>query len=99
MRPYNWSYTQFSQFNSDDSLLLVSGVFVGPHNSSSGEIAVISMGNYHPRLHWGCLGWDMVGPGVPFLSGHVVALTSACPASYRLCKGVLSAVPWGRPSG
>lgn len=44
MRPYNWSYTQFSQFNSDDSLLLVSGVFVGPHNSSSGEIAVISMG-------------------------------------------------------
>ncbi|XP_010135625.1 PREDICTED: F-box/WD repeat-containing protein 5, partial [Buceros rhinoceros silvestris] len=43
MRPYNWSYTQFSQFNSDDSLLLVSGVFVGPHNSSSGEIAVISM--------------------------------------------------------
>ncbi|NXY00213.1 FBXW5 protein, partial [Centropus bengalensis] len=46
MRPYNWSYTQFSQFNSDDSLLLVSGVFVGPHNSSSGEIAVISMENF-----------------------------------------------------
>lgn len=46
MRPYNWSYTQFSQFNSDDSLLLVSGVFVGPHNSSSGEIAVISMGKW-----------------------------------------------------
>ncbi|KFQ26849.1 F-box/WD repeat-containing protein 5, partial [Merops nubicus] len=46
MRPYNWSYTQFSQFNADDSLLLVSGVFVGPHNSSSGEIAVISMENF-----------------------------------------------------
>ncbi|NWQ80166.1 FBXW5 protein, partial [Columbina picui] len=51
MRPYNWSYTQFSQFNSDDSLLLVSGVFVGPHNSSSGEIAVISMGKYRSCLH------------------------------------------------
>lgn len=56
MRPYNWSYTQFSQFNSDDSLLLVSGVFVGPHNSSSGEIAVISMGKYLPHLQWGFLG-------------------------------------------
>lgn len=44
MRPYNWSYTQFSQFNQDDSLLLASGVFLGPHNSSSGEIAVISLG-------------------------------------------------------
>ncbi|XP_069465873.1 F-box/WD repeat-containing protein 5 isoform X2 [Ambystoma mexicanum] len=46
MKPYNWSYTQFSQFNLDDSLLLVSGVFVGPHNSSSGEIAVISLENF-----------------------------------------------------
>ncbi|XP_038230948.1 F-box/WD repeat-containing protein 5 isoform X2 [Dermochelys coriacea] len=46
MRLYNWSYTQFSQFNSDDSLLLVSGVFVGPRNSSSGEIAVISLENF-----------------------------------------------------
>lgn len=46
MKPYNWSYTQFSQFNLDDSLLLVSGVFIGPHNSSSGEIAVISLENF-----------------------------------------------------
>ncbi|XP_006900653.1 PREDICTED: F-box/WD repeat-containing protein 5 [Elephantulus edwardii] len=46
MRPYNWSYTQFSQFNVDDSLLLVSGVFLGPHNSSSGEIAVISLDTF-----------------------------------------------------
>lgn len=44
MRPYNWSYAQFSQFNQDDSLLLASGVFLGPHSSSSGEIAVISLG-------------------------------------------------------
>ncbi|XP_053137873.1 F-box/WD repeat-containing protein 5 isoform X2 [Hemicordylus capensis] len=43
MKKYNWSYTQFSQFNADDSLLLVSGVFVGPRTSSSGEIAVISL--------------------------------------------------------
>uniref|UniRef100_A0A6I8PB50 F-box and WD repeat domain containing 5 n=1 Tax=Ornithorhynchus anatinus TaxID=9258 RepID=A0A6I8PB50_ORNAN len=46
MRPYNWSYTLFSQFNWDDTLLLVSGVFVGPHSSSSGEIAVISLDNF-----------------------------------------------------
>ncbi|XP_048202286.1 F-box/WD repeat-containing protein 5 isoform X2 [Perognathus longimembris pacificus] len=46
MRPYNWSYTQFSQFNRDDSLLLASGVFLGPHNSSSGEIAVISLDSF-----------------------------------------------------
>ncbi|XP_007945133.1 F-box/WD repeat-containing protein 5 [Orycteropus afer afer] len=46
MRPYNWSYTQFSQFNPDDTLLLASGVFLGPHNSSSGEIAVISLDTF-----------------------------------------------------
>lgn len=50
MRPYNWSYTQFSQFNRDDSLLLASGVFLGPHNSSSGEIAVISLGESGPGV-------------------------------------------------
>ncbi|MBW01446.1 F-box/WD repeat-containing protein 5, partial [Eschrichtius robustus] len=49
MRPYNWSYTQFSQFNQDDSLLLASGVFLGPHNSSSGEIAVISLVVFSPQ--------------------------------------------------
>lgn len=44
MRQFNWGYTQFSQFNADDTLLLVSGVYLGPHHSSSGEIAVISLG-------------------------------------------------------
>ncbi|XP_037341262.1 F-box/WD repeat-containing protein 5 [Pungitius pungitius] len=46
MRQFNWGYTQFSQFNADDTLLLVSGVYMGPHHSSSGEIAVISLDNY-----------------------------------------------------
>ncbi|XP_039200892.1 F-box/WD repeat-containing protein 5 [Crotalus tigris] len=46
MKKYNWSYTQFSQFNADDSLLLVSGVFMGPRSSSSGEIAVIGLENF-----------------------------------------------------
>ncbi|XP_061703628.1 F-box/WD repeat-containing protein 5 [Syngnathoides biaculeatus] len=46
MRQFNWGYTQFSQFNADDSLLLVSGVYLGPHHSSSGEIAVLSLENY-----------------------------------------------------
>ncbi|XP_033022263.1 F-box/WD repeat-containing protein 5 [Lacerta agilis] len=46
MKKYNWKYTQFSQFNADDSLLLVSGVFVGPRTTSSGEIAVIDLENF-----------------------------------------------------
>nr|XP_057913138.1 F-box/WD repeat-containing protein 5 [Doryrhamphus excisus]XP_057913147.1 F-box/WD repeat-containing protein 5 [Doryrhamphus excisus]XP_057913157.1 F-box/WD repeat-containing protein 5 [Doryrhamphus excisus]XP_057913166.1 F-box/WD repeat-containing protein 5 [Doryrhamphus excisus]XP_057913173.1 F-box/WD repeat-containing protein 5 [Doryrhamphus excisus]XP_057913181.1 F-box/WD repeat-containing protein 5 [Doryrhamphus excisus] len=46
MRQFNWGYTQFSQFNADDTLLLVSGVYLGPHHSSSGEIAVLSLENY-----------------------------------------------------
>ncbi|XP_057675353.1 F-box/WD repeat-containing protein 5 [Corythoichthys intestinalis] len=46
MRQFNWGYTQFSQFNADDSLLLVSGVYLGPHHSCSGEIAVLSLENY-----------------------------------------------------
>nr|KAF6280274.1 F-box and WD repeat domain containing 5 [Pipistrellus kuhlii] len=46
MRPYNWSYSQFSQFNQDDSLLLASGVFLGPHSNSSGEIVVISLDTF-----------------------------------------------------
>uniref|UniRef100_A0A3Q1MN48 F-box/WD repeat-containing protein 5 n=2 Tax=Bos TaxID=9903 RepID=A0A3Q1MN48_BOVIN len=61
MRPYNWSYTQFSQFNQDDSLLLASGVFLGPHNSSSGEIAVISLGKR---------GLGAGGPTTPPLTLH-----------------------------
>ncbi|XP_054154211.1 F-box/WD repeat-containing protein 5-like [Oppia nitens] len=43
MKDYSWSYTQFSQFNQDDSLLLVSGVHFGPH-TASGEIAVFNLG-------------------------------------------------------
>ncbi|XP_060136512.1 F-box/WD repeat-containing protein 5 [Zootoca vivipara] len=46
MKKYNWKYTQFSQFNADDSLLLVSGVFMGPRTTSSGEIAVIDLENF-----------------------------------------------------
>nr|XP_003229400.2 PREDICTED: F-box/WD repeat-containing protein 5 [Anolis carolinensis] len=46
MKEYNWSYTQFSQFSPDDSLLLVSGVFLGPRSSSSGEIAVFSLEDF-----------------------------------------------------
>ncbi|KAG9471360.1 hypothetical protein GDO78_015104 [Eleutherodactylus coqui] len=52
MRHHHWNYTQFSQFNSDDTLLLVSGVFVsgvfaGQHNSSAGEIAVFSLDGFN----------------------------------------------------
>jgi hypothetical protein len=42
MKRYTWKYTQFSQFNESDTLLLVSGVHFGS-NSTSGEIAVFSL--------------------------------------------------------
>ncbi|XP_043275210.1 F-box/WD repeat-containing protein 5 isoform X2 [Venturia canescens] len=40
MKAFSWKYTQFSQFNSSDTLLLVSGVHFGAPHSTSGEIAV-----------------------------------------------------------
>ena len=42
MREFTWKYTQFSQFNETDTLLLVSGVHFGAH-STSGEIAVFNL--------------------------------------------------------
>lgn len=47
MASFSWKYTQFSEFNSDDSLLLVSGVLIGEH-TVAGEIAVFSV--YDGRL-------------------------------------------------
>ncbi|XP_042886665.1 F-box/WD repeat-containing protein 5-like [Penaeus japonicus] len=43
MKLHSWKYTQFSQFNSTDTLLLVSGVHFGSCNSTSGEIAVFNL--------------------------------------------------------
>ncbi|XP_061169605.1 F-box/WD repeat-containing protein 5-like [Saccostrea echinata] len=42
MRTLTWKYTQFSQFNKNDTLLLVSGVHFGSQ-STSGEIAVFNL--------------------------------------------------------
>lgn len=47
MKGFCWKYTQFSQFNQSDTLLLVSGVHFGTPHSTSGEIAVFSLqGSY-----------------------------------------------------
>lgn len=43
MNVFWWKYTQYSQFNESDTLLLVSGVHLGTHLSTSGEIAVFSL--------------------------------------------------------
>jgi F-box and WD-40 domain protein 5 len=43
MKALSWQYTQFSQFNSTDTLLLVSGIHFGTINATSGEIAVFSL--------------------------------------------------------
>lgn len=42
MKEYTWKYTQFSQFNNNDTLLLVSGVHFGAQ-TTSGEIAVFNL--------------------------------------------------------
>ncbi|KAI5742484.1 hypothetical protein M8J77_007716 [Diaphorina citri] len=43
MKTFSWKYTQYSQFNESDTLLLVSGVHFGTPQSTSGEIAVFSL--------------------------------------------------------
>ncbi|CAG5108873.1 Similar to Fbxw5: F-box/WD repeat-containing protein 5 (Mus musculus) [Cotesia congregata] len=43
MKAFSWKYTQFSQFNCSDTLLLVSGVHFGTPHSTSGEIAVFKL--------------------------------------------------------
>ncbi|KAG8230942.1 hypothetical protein J437_LFUL002975, partial [Ladona fulva] len=43
MKDFCWKYTQYSQFNQSDTLLLVSGVHFGSTHSTSGEIAVFSL--------------------------------------------------------
>ncbi|CAH1977239.1 unnamed protein product [Acanthoscelides obtectus] len=46
MKYFKWKYTQYSQFNESDTLLLVSGVHFGTTNSTSGEIAVFSLDGF-----------------------------------------------------
>ncbi|XP_053958000.1 F-box/WD repeat-containing protein 5 isoform X1 [Anastrepha ludens] len=43
MKQFSWKYTQYSQFNQSDTLLLVSGVHFGSPHSTSGEIAVFTV--------------------------------------------------------
>nr|XP_031845046.1 F-box/WD repeat-containing protein 5 isoform X2 [Nomia melanderi] len=43
MKTFRWQYTQFSQFNSSDTLLLVSGAYFGTPYATSGEIAIFSL--------------------------------------------------------
>ncbi|KAI8119330.1 F-box/WD repeat-containing protein 5 [Lucilia cuprina] len=45
MKQFSWKYTQYSQFNQSDTLLLVSGVHFGSPHSTSGEIAVFTVGD------------------------------------------------------
>lgn len=47
MKDFSWMYTQFSQFNKSDTLLLVSGVHFGTPHSTSGEIAVFNLEGTH----------------------------------------------------
>lgn len=51
MKTFSWKYTQFSQFNSTDTLLLVSGVHFGTPHSTSGEIAVFRVARKFKSLN------------------------------------------------
>ncbi|ALC38256.1 Fbw5 [Drosophila busckii] len=50
MKQFSWKYTQYSQFNQSDTLLLVSGVHFGSLQSTSGEIAVFYLGATESHL-------------------------------------------------
>lgn len=50
MKQFSWKYTQYSQFNQSDTLLLVSGVHFGSPHSTSGEIAVFTVGEKGTKL-------------------------------------------------
>lgn len=53
MKGICWKYTQYSQFNASDTLLLVSGVHFGTPYSTSGEIAVFSVtSKFHYNHHY-----------------------------------------------
>ncbi|XP_070493980.1 F-box/WD repeat-containing protein 5-like [Chironomus tepperi] len=62
MKTLSWKYTQFSQWNRSDSLLLVSGVHFGSFNSTSGEIAVFSLADgFHLRARVQSKPYDIFG--------------------------------------
>lgn len=46
MKHFKWKYTQYSQFNETDTLLLVSGVHFGTTHTTSGEIAVFNLDGF-----------------------------------------------------
>ncbi|XP_023012344.1 F-box and WD repeat domain containing 5 [Leptinotarsa decemlineata] len=46
MVSFKWKYTQYSQFNESDTLLLVSGVHLENITSTSGEIAVFNLDRF-----------------------------------------------------
>ncbi|XP_022229345.2 F-box/WD repeat-containing protein 5 [Drosophila obscura] len=50
MKQFSWKYSQYSQFNQSDTLLLVSGVHFGSPQSTSGEIAVFFLGATESHL-------------------------------------------------
>lgn len=53
MRPFSWNYAQFSAFNQSDTLLMVSGVHLGPL-SHSGELVIFSVRGKQDGLEMQC---------------------------------------------
>lgn len=43
MKAFNWKHTQYSEFNASDQLIMVSGVYMGGQQTTSGEIAVFTV--------------------------------------------------------
>ncbi|KAL8559773.1 hypothetical protein ACOMHN_030109 [Nucella lapillus] len=57
---FNWRYSQFSQFNQTDTLLLVSGVFHG-NMTTSGEIAVFDLNEFQVQCRVTNKPYDVFG--------------------------------------
>ncbi|XP_078472098.1 F-box/WD repeat-containing protein 5 isoform X1 [Lampetra fluviatilis] len=74
MCSYDWKYTQFSQFNSCDTLLLVSGVSASPYNASAGDVLVFSLDDFSMLAQVDTEPYDIFGCWLgrdTFMSGFI----------------------------
>lgn len=83
-KDFSWRYTQFSQFNKTDTLLLVSGVHYGNMNTS-GEIAVFDLKDFEPQCRVVNKPYDVFGTwydtqhllsGTLYWTGHLNSISA-----------------------
>ncbi|CAG9814259.1 unnamed protein product [Phaedon cochleariae] len=85
MKSFKWKYTQYSQFNESDTLLLVSGVHFGTTHSTSGEIAVFNLDGFELQCRVVNKPYDIFGTWYSdqyLLSGDIHWLAHLVSSSY-----------------